>query len=96
MQEMDYTLEWFRHFAFDSSKFIEGLCFLLKDCGDGLDRIALVEFLGERMIDQFLPGLLFISLQGSLEERLKRRARRVTHVTGGIDYYRRDLSSVRK
>ena len=77
MQDMDYTLERFHYFAFDSSKFIEGLCLLLKDCGDGLDRITLFELLGERMVDQFLPGLLFISMQSSLEERL----RRVTHIT---------------
>jgi ribosomal 50S subunit-associated protein YjgA (DUF615 family) len=93
MQDMDYTLERFHHFAFDPSKFIEGLCLPLKDRGDRLNRITLFEFLDERMIDQVLPGLLFISLQGSLEERLKRRVRRVTHITGGR---RRDLSSVRK
>jgi hypothetical protein len=68
MQDMDYTLERFHHFAFDSPKFIEGLCLLLKDRGDGLDRNTLFEFLGERVVNQFLPGLLFISLQGSLEE----------------------------
>ena len=82
MQDMDYTLERFHHFALDSSKFLKGLCSILKDFGDGLDRNTLLESPGERMVDQFLPSLRFISLQGSLEERLKRRARRVTHITG--------------
>ena len=82
MQDMDYTLERFHHFAFDSSKFIEGLRLLLKDCSDRLDRITLFEFLGERMVDQFLAGLIFIFPQGSLEEGLKGRAGRVTHITG--------------
>ena len=35
----------------------------LKNFGDGLDRITLFELLGERMVDQFLSGVLFISLQ---------------------------------
>ena len=77
---MDYTLEWFHHFALDPSKFTEGLYLLLKDRNKGLNRIALFEVRGERMVDQLL-GLLFISLQGSLEERLKRRVRRVIHIT---------------
>jgi hypothetical protein len=76
---MDYTLERFHHFTFDPSKFIEGLCLFLKDRGEGLDRIALFKLLGERVVDQF-PGLLFISMQGNLEERPKRRVRRVTHI----------------
>jgi hypothetical protein len=67
MQDIEYTLERFHYFAFDPSKFIEGLCLFLKDRGEGLDRIALFELRGERVVDQF-PGLLFISLQGSLEE----------------------------
>jgi hypothetical protein len=84
IQDMDYTLERFHHFAFDSSKFIEGPCLILKDFGDEIGRRTLFELLGERMVNQFLPSLRFISLQGSLEERLKRRAtsRRATHITG--------------
>ena len=77
---MDYTLEWFHHFAIDPSKFTEGLYLLLKDCNKGLNRIALFEVRGERMVDQFL-GLLFISLLDSLEEKLERGVRRVIHIT---------------
>ena len=79
MQDMDYTFERFLNFTFDPSKSSERLCLFLKDCDEGLDRIALFELRGERMVDQS-TGLLFISLQGSLEERLKRRVRRVAHI----------------
>jgi hypothetical protein len=75
MRDMDYTLEEFHHFVIVSSKFSEVPCLLLKDRGDGLDRITIFELPGERMFDQFYPRLFFIALQGSLEERLKRRAR---------------------
>jgi hypothetical protein len=86
MQDMDYALERFHHFVIVSSKFSKCLCLLLKDCGDGLDRIAVFELPSERMVDQFLPCLLFIILQGSIKERFKNRARWVTHVawTKGI------------
>jgi hypothetical protein len=79
MQNIDYTLEQFHHFAVVSSKFSKGLCLLLKDCGDGLDRIAIFELPSERMVDQFHSCLLFVVMQGSLEEQLKHR---FAHITG--------------
>jgi hypothetical protein len=75
MQDMDYMLKWFHHFVVVSPKFSEGPCLLLKDGGDGLDGIAIFESPSERVFDQFHPRLLFIITQGSIEERLKHRAR---------------------
>ena len=48
MHDMYYTLEWFHHFAVVSSKFSEGPCLLLKDFGDGLNRIAVFELPSKR------------------------------------------------
>jgi hypothetical protein len=81
MQDMDYTLERFHHFAVVSSKASEGPCLLLKDRGNGLNRITIFELPGERMVDQFHPCLFFIVMQGSLEEGLK-HSRWVTHTHG--------------
>jgi hypothetical protein len=86
MQDMDYTLERFHHFVVVSSEFSEEPCLLLKDFGDGLDRITIFELPSERMVNQFLPCLPFIVMQGSIEERLKHRARWVTHVVGSKEY----------
>jgi hypothetical protein len=96
MQDMDYTLEWFHHFVVVSSKFSEGPCLLLKDCGDRLDRVTIFEVPSERMVDQFLLCLLFVVIQGSIEERPKHRARWVAHVSGSKEcgYVKRNLSSV--
>ena len=68
MHDMYYTLEWFHHFAVVSSKFSEGSCLLLKNFGDRLNRITVLEFRSERVIDQFHACLLFIIMQSSLEE----------------------------
>ena len=75
MQDVDYTLERLHHFVVVSSKFREGPCLLLKDCGDRFDGITILELPGEGMFAQFHPYLLFIVTQGSIEERLKHRAR---------------------
>ena len=45
-----------------SSKFLEGACPFLKEGGDGVHRIAGFELFGERMINQFGSGLLFVIL----------------------------------
>jgi hypothetical protein len=79
---MNYTFERFHHLAVLSSKFGEGPCLILKDCGEGLDRITTLEVPSERMFNQSHPCLLFIALQGCLEERPKHGARWVTHITG--------------
>jgi hypothetical protein len=82
MHDMYYTLEWFHHFVVVSSKFSEGPCLILKDFGDRLNRIAVFELPSKRVVDQFHACLLFIVMQGSLEEGLKHRARWFTHITG--------------
>ena len=81
MYDMDYTLERFHHFAVISSKFSESVCLLLKDCDDRVNRIAIFELPGERVVDQFHACLLFIVMQGSLEEGVKHRARWSIHIT---------------
>ena len=86
IQDMDYMFEWFHQFAVVSSKFSEGPCLILKDCGDRLDRITIFEPPGERMVDQFHPCLLFIVMQGSIEEGLDHRAGWVTHIAGLKEY----------
>ena len=85
MHDMHNTLERLHHFVVVSSKFSEGLCLLLKDCGDRLNRIAAFELPGERVVDQFHARLLFIVMQGCLEEGLENRARWFTHTTGQRD-----------
>jgi hypothetical protein len=82
MHDMHYTLERFHHFAVVSSKFGEGPCLLLKDCCDRLNRIAIFELPSERVVDQFHARLLFIVMQGCLEEGLKPRVRWFAHITG--------------
>ena len=84
MHDLYYTLEWFHHFAVVSSKFSEGPCLLLKDFGDRLNRIAVFELPSKRVIDQFHACLLFVVMQGSLEEGLKHRARWFAHITGSL------------
>ena len=74
MQDVDHTLERLHHFVVVSSKFREGPCLLLKDCGNGFDGITIFELPCERMFDQFHACLLFIVTQGSIEVRLKHRA----------------------
>ena len=51
--------------------FIEGLCLVLQDGGNGLDGFATLESDGERMFGQCDASLFFISLQGRLEELAK-------------------------
>ena len=52
-----------------------------KNDGNGLDRVTILELLGEWMIGQVLARLLFIVTKGSLKEWLKaRRSLLVTHI----------------
>jgi len=62
MKDMDGTLEGFHNFAIVSSKLTEGLCLFFKQGSDRLNRIAIFELSGERMVDQFHLRLSFIAL----------------------------------
>lgn len=72
-QHVDATLERFHRLAVLSSEFADALCLLLKQGGDGPDRVASFELLGERVFGQFCPGLPFIVSQGGVEEGLEMR-----------------------
>ena len=62
MKDMDGTLEGFHKFAIVSSKLAECSCLLFKHGSDRLDRVAIFELSGERVVDQFHPRLSFIAL----------------------------------
>ena len=52
---------------------------LLESVHESVYGMAIFELLSERMVDQLHPRPFLIVLQGSVEERLKMRARSVTH-----------------
>jgi hypothetical protein len=84
-QDVDATVERFHRLAVLSSEFVETLCLLLKHGGDGLDRVASIELLGERVFGQFCPGLSFIVSQGGVEEGLEMRGLgEENHDDGGV------------
>ena len=85
MDDMYYTLERLHHFSVVLSEFIKSPCLLLKDCGNKLNRIAIFELPSQRVIHQFHARLLFIVVQGCLEEGLKHRVRWFTHITGRVN-----------
>ena len=84
IQDTNYSLERFHHFAIISSKFSKSTSLLLKDCDDRLGRIANFELPNEWVVAQSDPRLLFIVPHGSREERLKHRTTlaKVTHING--------------
>jgi hypothetical protein len=53
-----------------SAKITEGLCLFLKNGGNGLDRVTILELLGEWMSGQYYARLFLVVLYGSLEEDL--------------------------
>ena len=66
-----------------SSEFMKGPCALLKEGGNGVHRMACFELFGERVVSQFCSGLVFVILQGNIEEGLEGRGwGRVTHIWG--------------
>ena len=83
MEDMDGSVEGYHDFAVISSKFCQGTSLILENVHDRVDRIAIFEFLGERMIDQLHPCLFLVVLQGGVEEELKAGGRRGTHFTDG-------------
>ena len=53
-----------------STKLTEGLCLFMKNGGNRLDRVTILELLGEWMSGQYYAGLFLVVLYGSLEEDL--------------------------
>jgi len=78
------TIERFHDFAITASEFGECSCLLLKHCGNRLDRVAILDFFGERMIGKCRACLLVVVLQGKLEEDSRTRGLwLVAHATVG-------------
>ena len=78
------TIERFHDFAITASEFGECSCLLLKHCGNRLDRVAILDFFGERMIGKCRACLLVVVLQGKLEEDSRTRVLwLVAHATVG-------------
>jgi hypothetical protein len=83
MEDMDRSVEGYHEFAVISSKLSQGTRLMLENLHDRVDRIAIFELLGERMVDQLHPCLFLVVLQGGVEEELKASGRRVAHFTDG-------------
>jgi hypothetical protein len=64
--DKDY-FEWLQDFVV-SREFLEVLCLFTKNGGDGLDRVTLLEALGERMFGQIYVRLLLVVFQSGLKE----------------------------
>ena len=69
MQNRYDTFEGLQNFV-PSTKLTKGLCLLIKNGGNGLDRVTILELLGEWMSGQYYAGLFFVVLYSSLEEEL--------------------------
>jgi len=76
---MDHLLERSHDFAVILSKSGVGPSLMLENVHDRLDSVAIFELSSERVVDQFEPGLVFIGLEGSVEEQLKPSTRRIVH-----------------
>ena len=85
MEDMDRSVEGYHDFSVISSKLSQGTSLLLENLHDRVDRIAIFELLGKRMVDQLHPCQFLVVLQGGVEEELKPSlsGRRVTHFTDG-------------
>jgi hypothetical protein len=68
VQDANGRLERFPKLSIVSSKFVKDPRLLLKNGGDGINRIACLKLLGEGMIDQSGPRLVFVLLESSVEE----------------------------
>ena len=73
IQNGDSRFERFRDFVVTFSGLREGLCLLLEDIRDGLEGIALVEFLGKWVFCPWFARLICVFLQRGLEEGRKAR-----------------------
>jgi len=69
------------HDSIASFKITEFSCLALKDSGNGLDGVTIVDLLGKWMFSQCYTGRFFIVLQGRLEKLSKtRRSRLACHI----------------
>ncbi len=64
VQNCHNTLEGFRDPAIIPSKFTERSCLVLKYGGNRLDRVAILEFLGEWVTDQWGARLDLVVVEG--------------------------------
>ena len=76
---MDHLLEGSHDFAVILSRSDVGTSLVLKNVHDRVDSVAILELSSERVVDQFEPGLVFIALEGSIEEQLKPSTRAIIH-----------------
>ena len=76
---MDHPLEGSHDSVLILSKSGKGLSLMLENEHDRIDGMAILELPCERMVDQFQSCLLFIALEGSVEEQLKPSTRRIVH-----------------
>jgi hypothetical protein len=68
IQNGDGRFERFHDSAVTSSGPSEDLCLFLEDLRDGIERVALLELLGQWVHSPWLACLLCVLLQGRLEE----------------------------
>jgi hypothetical protein len=68
IQNGDGRFERFHDSTVTSSGSSEGLCLFLEDIRDGLEGVALLEFLGEWVLCPWFARLFCVLLQGRLEE----------------------------
>lgn len=73
IQNRNNTHEGFRNPAIVTLEFAERSCLVLKQCSYGLDGIAILEFLGERVAGQCHARLNLVVQQGGVEEDSKTR-----------------------
>ena len=68
---MDDPLERSHDFAVILSRSSQGPSLMLENFHNRVDSMAILELSSERVVDQFEPSLVFIALEGSVEEQLK-------------------------
>jgi len=79
MEDMDHLLERFHKFAVILSKSGVRRSLMLENVHDRVDSVAILKLSSKTVVDQFEPGLFFIALEGSVEEKLKPSTRRIVH-----------------
>jgi len=90
---MDDPLERSHDFAVILSKYSQGPSLMLENFHNRVDSMAILELSSERVVDQFEPSLVFIALEGSVEEQLKSIIRRIVHCIVQIEEMCRELEN---
>jgi len=91
VEDMDHLFERSHNFAVILSKSGVGRSLMLENVNDRVDSVAILELSGEGVVDQFEPGLVFIALEGSIEEQLKPSTRRIVHCFTQIEEMCREV-----